>query len=264
MSERNNKFLTVHTVTMTEWNRKFGLERIVIGSFLRRGDAIRSCADYILERLDLIPSLRGAFLENEDHKDLRRLAIKAGLTEEECDGLFCDNKVVGLEIPKEVKDAFRPYLVDRLGGDGCFIVDGGYGAPVFHFDVDENDVEGEGGLQLWTCVAHGLDEESHEPEFGDAHPEVFLSKAAAIKCAVDDLKRFLDGYENEEVKSIVRETREDLIKRGHSELFLNDTHTVYWDIWSTPVNIGQGSLRPCRNGAGKQQRRRSVCRGKKG
>lgn len=220
-------FLTVYTVTMTDMLPRFGLGHFVAGSYLSRGDAVRACADYILDQLELLPEFRGLFLEGEKHgKDLRRMAIKAGLTEKECDGLFCDNKVCGMEIPDKVKKALRPYLVDCIGGDGCYIVDSGYSiGPSFRFDVDENDIECRDGLQLWTCIRSGRDDEDHDPEFENAFPEVFLSEAGAVKCAIDDLKGFLDGYSSEEARIIVSEAKERLSEYGHFEFDLNDARS---------------------------------------
>lgn len=239
-------FLTVYTVTMTDVLPRSGLRHIatpfVIGSYISRGDAIRECADYILGKLERDPELRGMFLEGEHGKDIRNVVIESGLTDEDCDGLFCDNKVCGMEIPDKVKKALRPYLVDCIGGDGCYVVGSGCSSgPYFRFDVDENDVECRDGLQLWTCIRSGRDDEAHDPEFENAFPEVFLSEAGAVKCAIDDLKGFLDGYSSEEARIIVSEAKERLSEYGHFEFDSNNTHTVYWDIWSTPLDIGQGS-----------------------
>lgn len=242
MRKKTKKFLTVYTVAMTESSPKRCLCHNTIGSYLSRDDAIRELADYILERLELIPALRGAFFDGHHGDELRRLAIKGGLTSEECDGLFCDNKVCGLAIPDGVKKAIRPYLIDCIGGDGCYIIGGVYvNSPEFRFDIDENDIECRDGLQLWTCIRYGRDDENHDPEFENAFPEVFLSEDNAIRRVIGDLREFLKGSTVEEIKSILSDAKESIIDRGHFEFALNDTHTVYWDVWSTPLDIGQGS-----------------------
>lgn len=242
MRKKIKRFLTIYTVTMTEFSPDSGLGHITLGSYLLRGDAIRECANYIMERLELVPELRGIFLDWRSRDDIQNLAINSGMTKDECNALFCDNKICGMPIPDKFRDKLRTYLIDMIGQDGCYYIgDANKEQPFYRLDVDENDIECCEGLQLWTCIRSGRDDEDHDPEFENAFPEVFLSEDGAVKCAIDDLKGFLDGYSSEEARIIVSEAKERLSENGHFEFDPNDTHTVYWDIWSTPLDIGQGS-----------------------
>lgn len=225
-------FLTVYTVTQSELYQD-GVVHCTAGSWLRRGDAIRECADLIIKHLENCPHMRIAASEEADmgEKNSMKEALLEKVDADEIGRFFDD----GMEISTKLRKALRSYLVDVIGGAGYFV------CANHSFDVDENDVECSEGLQLWTCIRSGIDSEQHDPEFEQAYPEVFLSRQAAVGCMVDDLKTFLGGYEPQEEKAILAEAKERIAEHGHFEFDLNDQKQCRWDIWSTPLDIGQGS-----------------------
>ncbi len=111
---------------------------------------------------------------------------------------------------------------------------------MYRFDVDENDVECDDGLHLWTCITSGRDYEDGDPEWEQAFPEVFLNEEDAVNCALNDLLSCMDGYEDEEKDKELQDARDSIEKRGYYEFKLNDMKSRRWDVWSTPLDIGGG------------------------
>lgn len=138
--------MTVWTVSSTDDVPGEPVANFTVGSYLSRGEALRQCADYILERAGCREDIRRALAHDENHPD----------------------------FPKRGAKRQRGYLVDELGGQGCYYVCSG--DLVFHFDVDENGVEGE----LWHTVTWG-DSDTEDPEFTTPWPETFTSEEAAVK-----------------------------------------------------------------------------------
>ena len=107
------------------------------------------------------------------------------------------------------------FIKDELGGQGCYYVCDG--ASNWHFDVDENDVEGE----LWHTVTWG-DSDCEDPEFTTPWPEAFMSEDKAIESFYRyalDLKRDQGMPVSEGFRSFVYDT---LRKRGKCQVDLTD------------------------------------------
>ena len=211
-SKKTKCFLTVYTASATVNEPDRPLSHLILGSYLSRGDAIRECADYVIQQMELRGQLRS--VASEDDRIVKVLK-EAGMSEDDIESLLVDNKVCGWEVQLKLRRAMRSIIVDIIGSDSCFILKSACGQYEFRFDVDENDVVGKGGLQLWTCIRSGRDYEEHDSEFENAFPEVFLSEAGAMKCAIDDLKDFLDGYSSKEARAIVSEAKGRLREGGH-------------------------------------------------
>lgn len=229
---KKKRFLTVYTVSSNEMHNG-SLLHGVAGSYLYRGDAIRECTDMVI---DTIKRSRGKCMSLIEDVDLGEKLRDAGI-----DPLDACDVLEGNSVPKrgdnasrKVFEMAREYISDLLGSDGCVSIGDE------RFDVDENDVECSDGLQTWTCITSGRDDENHDPEFEQAFPEVFLSEDAAVECAIDDLKSCLEGYSRKEIRTIVDEAKDRINKDGHFEFDLNDSKTRIWDVWSTPIDIGQG------------------------
>lgn len=243
MSEKKKKkFLTVYTVSYTENSIDFGMEHNVIGSYLSRGDAIRECAGLILEKLESLPLMRNSFLlgKGDKTKEVVELLKKSGVPRDDIASFFGDGIIKGRPMPESISGALRPYLKDVLGGESFYGVKR-LGLYEIRFDIDENDVECADGLQLWTCITSGADSDRHDQEFEQPFPEVFLSEEEAIECALEDLRQCLDGYGREQKTEILCEARDKLENDGYYEFDLNDSTSRRWDIWNTPIDIGQGS-----------------------
>ena len=248
MKKSEPRFLTVYTASVATADPLWPQAHLILGSFLRRGDAIRECVNHIL--LDIVRSQRVRLAAMKDEGIICALkGIK--MSDDEIEGL-AGPQVAGWTIPERVAGAIRDNVTDAIGGEGCFILWSDGGEFEYRVDVDENDVEGKGGLQLWTCITTGKDYGNHDPEFGDPFPEVFLSEGAAMKCALDDLRVFLEGCSKEDVAVIMKDAEESLSNNGHFE-FILDQHSFMevpegsapkcrrWDIWSTPLDIGNGT-----------------------
>ena len=229
--KKKKSSMTVYTVLEIEYWDGHGTAYTVDGSFINRGDAISECAEIVMSRLSTNPGLRAALYEDETHDEKIRKLI---------DGSEDWEKDSSAE-----RGIIKSYVMDLLGGAGCFAVKsssfGNVSSVEFVFGVDENDVECKQGIQLWTCVTSGEDSDNHNPEWEQAFPEVFFSEEEAMECALEDLRQCLDGYERAQKTEILCEARDQLEKDGYYEFELNDSTSRRWDIWSTPIDIGQGS-----------------------
>ena len=152
--------MTIYTVTSTDDIVREPLGRCVIGSYTTRGRALDECTGYIMERLEIRNHLAWSMAHDENHPEAKEF-----FSERRKDGLV----VVRKDCVKKLKEL----LWNELDGQGCyFIYDG---ASNWHFDIDENDVEGE----LWTTVTWG-DGDCEEPEFTTPRSETFMNEEAAI------------------------------------------------------------------------------------
>ena len=233
---KKKKFLTVYTASSTERGPKGIVCHTVSGTFLCRGDAIRECAKVIMFTAASRPDMLRLFVQDERV----RKALK--------DGCMPDDMIDNLEdyyteaddcIFEKAAANLSETLVDIIGGECCMT----FGSDIleFRFDVDENDVVCDDGLQMWTCITSGADSDRHDQEFEQPFPEVFLSEEEAIECALEDLRQCLDGYGREQKTEILCEARDRLENDGYYEFGLNDSMSRRWDIWHTPIDIGQGS-----------------------
>lgn len=248
MKKAKPRFLTVYTVSATVNEPDRPLGHLILGSYLSRGEAIRACADHVIRQMEVMAKMRA--LAQEDEVVVEALK-KAGFSEDDIEGLF-GPQVSGWSIPDRVHNILLAAIVGWIGGESCYILQSGDDRYEYRFDVDENDVEGKGGLQLWICITTGKDYGDHDPEFEDPYPEVFLSEGAAMKCALDDLRVFLEGRSKEDVAAIMKDAEESLSNNGYFE-FILDEHSFMevpegsaprcrrWDIWSTPLDIGDGA-----------------------
>lgn len=239
MKKKKKNFLTVYTVSYSEYTPDFGVEHQVIGSFLRRGDVIRECAKEILGKVARLKDIRKAFYESSD-EDISKILEKGGIDLDKADEIFLGDENL-IKIPQDIRTVLMEYLVDIIGGYGVYEVESdNLNRLHFRFDVDENDVECKAGLTLWTCVTSGRDDDQHDSEFENAFPETFLTCEEAIQCAVDNLRQHMDGYERKEIRETLNEAQQRLKKDGHYEFRLNDQMMRFWDVWRNPMDIGQG------------------------
>lgn len=163
--------MTVYTVTSTDdlWSEP--LDRCVAGSYTSRGRAIEECAKYIFERFGLRDDFACSMANDENHPEAKEFFSKRR-----------DGKYV---VARGCIAKLMEFIKDELGGQGCYYVCDGQNS--WHFDIDENDVEGE----LWHTVTWG-DSDCEDPEFTTPWPEEFTSEEKAIQSfyhyAVDLLK----------------------------------------------------------------------------
>ena len=180
-----------------------GSDHLVAGSYTSRGRALDECVKYIFERLVLRGDLAYGMAHDERHPEAAKF-----FSERRDDG----RTVVRRGCTKKLWS----YVRDMLGQDGAYYVFDGY-RDSWHFDVDENDVEGE----LWTTVTWG-DSDCEDPEFTTPWPETFTSEESAIeefyRYALD-LKRQYEAEVSEGFRSFVYDT---LRKHGKCQVDLAD------------------------------------------
>lgn len=128
---------TIYTVSYTEYTSRDGLGHLVAGSYGSRGDAVRACADFVLEKIELRADVRYAFyyFAGVVWDGLAKVGINR------CDYGSRFEALGRIDLPCYLRDEIRKALVDVIGGDACLIF--GQESPErrFRFDVDENDVE---------------------------------------------------------------------------------------------------------------------------
>lgn len=236
MTKKKPPFATIYTVSSIDETLDCPIEFDVIGSFASRGAAIRACANYILERIQWRPDIRQAVLIDENHTYLRE-ALKKQFDMEWVERvlLYSDTDFSWEENEsyQDLRKFLFDYFVDEIGGDSCYII---YCATygTFRFDVTENDVEGV--QDAWACITSG-DSDDHDEQFEQPFPEIFLSEKEAVKCAINDLKGYLNDAVPRYVKEILKEARASFRRCGKFSYALNDSKVRRWDIWYTPITL---------------------------
>jgi hypothetical protein len=231
VKKKTKKFLTVYTASYTWIHKRYGACHNVIGSYARRGDAIRELVDSMMHQLNSTPELREALLNDRNHGSSISKIVQL-------------DDAIEDRISDKCEAALREYFRDELGGQGCYLIEAEGSNQDYRFDIDENDVEAKGGLQLWTCITSGYDDVNHDPEWEQPFPEVFLEEEDALECAMQDLKDTLqldDRPFGNDAEVILAEARESLENDGYYEYRISDLMSRRWDIWSTPLDIGQGA-----------------------
>lgn len=228
VKKKTKKFLTVYTASYTWIHKRYGACHNMIGSYARRGDAIRELVDSMMDRLNSDPEMRAALLNDRNHgSGISKIVQLDDATED--------------RISDKCEAALREYFQDELGGQGCYIIEAEGSNQDYRFDIDENDVEAKGGLQLWTCITSGYDDVNHDPEWEQPFPEVFLEEEDALECAMQDLRDMMEDHQCPVAGAILAEARESLENDGCYEYRFSDLMSRRWDIWSTPLDIGQGA-----------------------
>lgn len=247
--------ITVYTVSSGDATPDYA-ETNVVSTFLSRGDAIRNCAEYVLDRLELRDDIRYALMHNENDKGLRELMHKdTGVSYEDIDRIFAfAQRAEGPladcvfneldKIPAEVYIWLRSYLVDEIGDDGAYRIycddkDGVLGGPMwFNFDVTENCISDK--IDQWTCVTSGTDDnDDPDFEFEEPFPEVFPTYGDAAACALNQIDDIVvEGYAKDEGLSPFNaniNAAKELAVNGWFEIELKNNRKRRWDIWYTPM-----------------------------
>lgn len=193
--------MTIYTVTSTDdlWSEP--LDRCVAGSYTSRGRAIEECARYIFERFGLRDDLAYSMANDENHPEAKAFFSKRR-----------DGKYV---IARGCIAKLMEFIKDELGGQGCYYVCDGQNS--WHFDIDENDVEGE----LWHTVTWG-DSDCEDPEFTTPYPEAFTSEETAVQTFLDYVKDLFRGHHMKWSDEFVRTVKASLKDDGKVQVDLND------------------------------------------
>lgn len=193
--------MTIYTVTSTDdlWSEP--LDRCVAGSYTSRGRAIEECARYVFERFGLRDDFACSMANDENHPEAKEFFSKRR-----------DGKYV---IARGCIAKLMEFIKDELGGQGCYYVCDGQNS--WHFDVDENDVEGE----LWHTVTWG-DSDCEDPEFTTPYPEAFTSEETAVQTFLDYVKDLFRGHHMKWSDELVRTIKASLKDDGKVQVDLND------------------------------------------
>lgn len=194
--------MTVWTVSSLD-NREYEpADHTVVGSYTTRGRALDECVDYVMERLKLRHDLAWSMAHDENHPDAAKL--------------FSESRRLGRHVVRRgCVGKLRAFLRDELGCSGCYYVYDG--SDVWHFDVDENDVEGE----LWHTVTWG-DSDCEDPEFTTPWPEAFTSEETAVKTFVDYAKGLMAGRGMKVPGDFHAAVRRQLVEDGKCQVDLDD------------------------------------------
>ena len=205
--------MTVYTVSSCDDLVREPLSRCVIGSYTTRGRALDKCVKYIMERLGMRQDLAWSTAHDENHPEAAEF--------------FCKGRKDSVwKVRRGCISKFEKFLRDELGGQGCYYVCDG--ASNWHFDIDENGVEGE----LWHMVTWG-DSDHEDPEFTTPFPETFKDRDAAVADAVKYAKDLMDShhYGAKDREQTAYRLRHALEKDGQARLDLDDGTAVHWVLY---------------------------------
>lgn len=193
--------MTIYTVTSTDdlWSEP--LDRCVAGSYTSRGRAIEECARYVFERFGLRDDFACSMANDENHPEAKEFFSRRR-----------DGKYV---VARGCIAKLMEFIKDELGGQGCYYVCDGQNS--WHFDIDENDVEGE----LYHTVTWG-DSDCEDPEFTTPYPEAFTSEETAVQTFLDYVKDLFRGHHMKWSDEFVRTVKASLKDDGKVQVDLND------------------------------------------
>ena len=194
--------MKTYTVTSTDDLEREPLDRCVIGSYTTRGMALDECVKYIMERLELRPDLAYSLAHDENHPEAAKF-----FSERRKDG--------AMVVRKGCVDKLRKFLRDELGGQDCYVAYDG--TDSWHFDVDENDVEGE----LWHTVTWG-DSDCEDLAFTTPKLEMFITEDTAILTFVNYVKGLMADHGMEIPDDLYAVVETQLHESGTCQVDLND------------------------------------------
>ena len=200
--------MNVYTVQSIDDLPREPIGHCVIGTYTTRGRALDECVAYIMERIGLRKDLAWSMAHDENHPEAAEFFREKPLK----DSPHLADTVVKRGCAKKLMEFIR----DELGGQGCYYVWDGESS--WHFDVDENDVEGE----MWHTVTWG-DSDCEDPNFTTPWPEAFTSEESAIDCfyryALDLKRQYGNKMSGKDFKSFVYGS---LRKDGKCQVDLDD------------------------------------------
>lgn len=120
----------------------------VVGSYCNKDDAVRACADYIIERIRDRPDIRYALYNDVNHNDTLRKELKAksGVSYARLKTMFKYKMSENWELPKNIRDVLWGYLRWNIECFGQYEIvtdmESDIGFETYIFDVQENHLEG--------------------------------------------------------------------------------------------------------------------------
>jgi hypothetical protein len=194
--------MTVYTVNSTDDIRSDPPLTLVAGSYTTRGKALDECVAYIMKCIEHRQDLARVMLDDKNHPEAGKF--------------FVEHKDGTVGVRKGCISKLKKFIRDELGGTGCYYVYDGIDRS-WHFDVNENDAEGE----LWTTVTWG-DSDCEDPGFTTPWPETFTSKDEAIKAFVNYAKNLMAGQEMGVPDNFYAIVEQQLDEDGKCQVDLDD------------------------------------------
>lgn len=191
--------MTVWTVVSQD-DTDNGSDHLVAGSYTSRGRAIDECVKYVFERIELRRDFAYSMAHDENHPEAAKF--------------FSERRADGRTVVRRgCVTKLRDYLRDMLGQDGAYYVLDG--TDSWHFDVDENDVEGG----LWHTVTWG-DSDCEDSEFPTPRLETFTSQETAIETFVNYVKDRYKAHCMMWPDEFIRDVRKSLADDGKVQVNL--------------------------------------------
>ena len=200
--------MTIHTVSSNDSVPKFDTNFSIVGSYTTRGRALDECVQYILDRLRVRDDLAYCMAHDENHPEAAEFFSKRRTKDD-----------WGYVVKRGKNEALREHLRDEIAGQGCYYAYCQYGGDdySFHFDVDENDVEGE----LWHTVTWGSSD-CEDPDFTTPYPEDFTSEETAVETFLGYVKDLYRQHHMKWSDEFVRWVKSQLKDDGKVQVDLND------------------------------------------
>ena len=193
--------MTVYTVMSVDDLVRESASHCVIGSYTARGRAIEECVRYIIERFGIRDDFASSMANDENHPEAKEFFSRRR------DGQYV--------IARGCVAKLMEFIKDELGSQGCYYVYDGLNS--WHFDVDENDVEGE----LWHTVTWGSSD-CEDPDFTTPYPEAFTSEETAVETFLGYVKDLYRQHHMKWSDEFVRWVKSQLKDDGKVQVDLND------------------------------------------
>ena len=134
----------VYSVVSTDVTSDDPVETDVVGTYRNRKDAVEACVDYIVERLNMRPDIRYAFIRDVNHNARRELARAIKMSSSILKRKFAYDLKDGWEMSEKLEKAVRDYLWNEvLGGvyDIGTDMESSIGVASFIFYIKENPLK---------------------------------------------------------------------------------------------------------------------------
>lgn len=137
---------TIYSVLSVDCTADWPLDAAVVGSWKDKETAVRECADYMIERINLRPDIRYAMFHDINHRNLvGEVAAASGVAPRSVRSLFKYDTDVNWKMNKRMEDAVRKVLREALAASPDYAIipeeDGDVGADMFVFEIEENQLE---------------------------------------------------------------------------------------------------------------------------
>jgi hypothetical protein len=134
----------VYSVVSTDITNDEPVDTMVVGTYIKREDAVTACVDYIVERLVLRPDIRYAFLHDENHNALKMVSKWSNVSPRRLKRMFAFNMNDGWEMPESVEISVR-WFVREVAEGGVYNmstdIESDIGCESFVFDIQENTLK---------------------------------------------------------------------------------------------------------------------------